>query len=190
MSIAPGSDLILDVVKAVDPGKSVAATAKLTKVAAVPVVTGKGFVEELGKSEGNVRAVTRSDKVADKIAVSSSEAMQHRDGTHGAKVNGALQKAYRQLEGVFLQGIIKSMMSGEKSKLFGDGIAGDYWKSFMAEAIAQQVSKGKGLGVADTLSQRPRGISVVGRSSAEMVLRNVKYEAELQKILLKKLERS
>lgn len=190
MSISPGSDLILDVVNAVNPHKSAAASTRLAKLAAAPVVTGKDFIEELGKSAAKVGRKSIVIDAENKIPTHDNAVMPYRAGARNTSGDGALKKAYRQLEGVFLKGAVKSMLSGQKNKLFGESIAGEYWKSFMAEAIAEQVSRGKGLGVADALSQRARGVSAVGRSSGEMVLGNVKYEAELQKILLEKLERS
>lgn len=190
MSISPSSDLILDVVKAVDPSKSAVASTRLAKLAAAPAVKGKDFVQELDKFAAKLGQKSIVNDAANKITTHENAVMRHRAGARSTGDGGTLKKAHRQLEGVFLQGVIKSMLSGQKNKLFGDGIAGDYWKSFMAEAIAEQVSKDKGLGVADTLNQRSRRVSAVGRSSGEMVLDNVKYEAELQRILLEKLERS
>ena len=147
MSILPLSDIVLDVVNAADSVKSTMAAQRLKSLSRSLGATSK-FKAEL-QATGNhlasakmvptVNGVTKKDDA--KLPIANSEMVD-------AKPVGDLKQAHRKLEGVFVQGIILTMLSGQKGKLFGTGIAGDYWKSFMAEAIAGQITGRGGIGIA------------------------------------------
>ncbi|SFJ50513.1 Rod binding protein [Phyllobacterium sp. CL33Tsu] len=128
MAINPPSDLVLDVAMAADPDAMRAAADKL-------------------------RAMT-SDRVAAQMQLSrdSFAALQQAASeARSAKAAEAPNKAYKKFEAFMLQSFVESMFTGENQAVFGEGIAGDYWKSMMAEAIANKMSDGGGIGIARML---------------------------------------
>ena len=80
------------------------------------------------------------------------------------------------------------MLSTQNDKLFGDGIAGDYWKSFMAEAVANQIAAGKGIGIADSLVRKtgPQK-SISGAVNPVSANGTTDYKAFFQKVFLDKI---
>lgn len=72
--------------------------------------------------------------------------------------------AAEKFESFVLQSFIQEMMPDEASQVYGSGVAGDFWKSMMAEKIAEQVAAAGGIGLADTVRQgqhapvRPTGM--------------------------------
>jgi len=161
MSISPPSDIVLDVVKAVNPTRYAVAARRLEKLAQAKLPDATTFSTTM-KTAIDHSAPARSQpartfhEAEARVSTANAELLAAVKRAAQNEPSNALKKAHQKLEGVFLQGIIKSMLSGsgQKDKLFGDGIAGDYWKSFMAEAIANQISKGRGIGIAESLSRQ------------------------------------
>jgi len=50
--------------------------------------------------------------------------------------------------------MLKGMLGGSGAEIYGKGLAGEYWKSMMARAIAAQVSRRGGMGLAAALIRR------------------------------------
>lgn len=57
--------------------------------------------------------------------------------------------AAQKFEAFVLQTFIQEMMPKEAEGVFGSGVSGDFWKSLMAEKIAEQVAERGNLGIAD-----------------------------------------
>jgi hypothetical protein len=57
----------------------------------------------------------------------------------------------QKFEAFVLQTFIQEMMPETPESVFGAGISGDFWKSMMAEKIAEQVAARGSLGIADYL---------------------------------------
>lgn len=57
--------------------------------------------------------------------------------------------AAQKFEAFVLQTFIQDMMPKEAEGVFGSGVAGDFWRSMMAEKIAEQVAERGDLGIAD-----------------------------------------
>lgn len=62
-----------------------------------------------------------------------------------------VQEPAQKFEAFVLQSFIQEMMPDEAEGVFGSGISGDFWKSMMAEKIAEQVASRGGVGIAQTL---------------------------------------
>lgn len=60
--------------------------------------------------------------------------------------------AAQKFEAFVLQSFIQEMMPETPESVFGGGISGDFWKSMMAEKIAEQVASRGSLGIADYVS--------------------------------------
>jgi len=60
--------------------------------------------------------------------------------------------AAQKFEAFVLQTFIQEMMPETPESVFGSGISGDFWKSMMAEKIAEQVAARGSIGIADYLT--------------------------------------
>ncbi len=67
-----------------------------------------------------------------------------------------LRHAFGRLEGTFLQSVLSGVLSAPDGGLYGGGLSGEYWKSLMAQAIAEKIADAGGLGVAASLMRKAR----------------------------------
>ena len=138
MAISPPSDLVLDVVKAAEPSDIQAAREKLRTRAAGTEATqlaalGTGFAQAVGSFDGP----------ATKAGLGN---IQH------ATVKGmAIPETYKKVEASVLNTFIQNMQPAESEEVYGKGSAGDFWKSMMAEQMANAVSERGGIGIAEQL---------------------------------------
>jgi Rod binding domain-containing protein len=133
MAINPPSDLVLDVAMAADPDTLRASLEKLRSMA--------------------------SDRVAAQMQLSRENfaSMQQpvsAGGSIAGNVTHAPNAAFKKFEAFMLQSFVESMFAGDNQAVFGEGIAGDYWKSMMAEAVANKMADAGGIGVARMLEQQ------------------------------------
>lgn len=135
MAISPPSDLVLDVVNAADPTQLVAAREKLRSVGAAhqaSVLT--------ASNAGFESAINSIDTAAGKAGVGN---------IHHVKSNEKIPETYRKFEASVLSTMLQNMMPKESEDVYGKGSAGDFWKSMMAEQMADAVSKRGGIGIAE-----------------------------------------
>ena len=131
MAISPPSDLVLDVAMAADPDTLRAAAEKLRSMASGPRVTE-------GLSRENFASMQQASSA----------------GSGNSKAVVAPNQAYKKFEAFMLQSFVESMFTGDNQAVFGQGIAGDYWKSMMAEAIASKMTDAGGIGIARMLEHQ------------------------------------
>lgn len=85
-----------------------------------------------------------------------------------ARPAGAVSKAanpYTQFEAFVLQSFIQSMLPSDGSQIYGEGTAGQVWKSMLAEKMAQELSERGGIGIAKMIA--PKGdVAAVGVDAA------------------------
>ena len=60
--------------------------------------------------------------------------------------------APEQFEAFVMQSFIEEMLPKSADGVFGSGLAGDYWRSMLAEQVAGQVAKRGGIGIAKMIS--------------------------------------
>jgi hypothetical protein len=74
-----------------------------------------------------------------------------------ARVSKAADPA-QKFEAFVLQSFIQEMMPDTAEGVYGSGISGDFWKSMMAEKIAEQVAERGSVGIAHYIKdgQEPR----------------------------------
>lgn len=133
MAIHPPSDLVLDVARAADPATARAAAERLKALSLQRTV-------QVGATEFPGAATSALDATA----------------TNGSETTAFRTEkkpdAYTKFEAFVLQTFIQSMFSGEKDEdVFGKGTSGQYWKSMLAGAIADNMAKAGGIGIAKTL---------------------------------------
>ena len=194
MSISPPSDIVLDVVNAANPAKYATAAKRLQTLAQLKTTgASSDFSKTLQAAVGLARSQpAKTFHAAEaKINAANDEALVAAKRLKQQNADNELRKAHQKLEGVFLQGIIKTMLSAQKDKLYGDGIAGDYWKSFMAEAVANQIAKGRGIGVADSLMRQPAvKKSLTGALNSATLSNTTDYKQFFQKLFLDETTKS
>lgn len=148
MSIQPPSDLLLDVMNAGDPQKAQAIAARLRQASASASANAAAFDEALAEatpvrepgtdpvsSLGNVSATT----------LANATALTERQDT-------AVSPAFRRFEAMALGGFIEQILPKASASLYGSGTAGQIWRSMLAERIADQVTLGGGIGLAQRIA--------------------------------------
>lgn len=129
MAINPPSDLVLDVAMAADPQAMRTSMVRLRNMAADRVAA------QTPLSRENFASLQQGGQTLD----------------GGAAKTPAPNPAFRKFEAFMLQSFVESMFAGDNQAVYGKGIAGDYWKSMMSEAIANQMADAGGIGVARML---------------------------------------
>ncbi len=166
MSISPPSDLILDVMKAADPQRVQEAALRLKDMVAARAAaaeTGAGKWKESLRMAGFSPAGA-GRKISAPHPDAASGTRSPADSTTNMAVTQArtrpqdavrrMREGYAALEGVVLENMLDGMLGGSGSSVFGEGLAGEYWKSMMARAIASQVARRGGMGLAEALVRR------------------------------------
>ncbi|MEP9389723.1 rod-binding protein [Mesorhizobium sp. KR9-304] len=92
---------------------------------------------------------------AERLSRSDAAASQFEVGSTGdAKAPGAADKAatpagFRRFEAMVLQTFIQNMLPKDGAAVYGKGMAGDMWKSLLAEKVATVMADRGGIGIAD-----------------------------------------
>lgn len=61
------------------------------------------------------------------------------------------EQVLQKFEAAILSTFVQAMMPKDTTSVYGEGLAGDMWKSQMAEKIADQISQRGGIGIASRL---------------------------------------
>jgi peptidoglycan hydrolase FlgJ len=122
LAISPPSDIVLDVVRAADPAGVEAARAALANRA------------------GSASAV------AETFALHENSAT--RTATAGGSTAGT-PETFKRFEAMVLQTFIQSMLPNDSAAVYGKGMAGDMWKSLLAEKVADSMAERGGIGISD-----------------------------------------
>src|SRR5690606_2850970 len=136
MAINPPSDLVMDVARAADPQAYRMAAERLRAPSAsgTMAASGAGGLTRDGFA-------SFSDSLAAGVSVRPD-------------AQNAANPAYRKFEAFMLQSFVQSMFTSDTTATFGKGIAGEYWKSMMAEAMANKMADGGGVGIAKLLEEQ------------------------------------
>lgn len=125
MAISPPSDIVLDVARAADPSAVETARADLMR-----------------RTQGTAAAAAFDAGLSARPAA-GGQVLGREAGAPSAP------EAARKFEAMVLQTFISSMMPKDAESTYGEGMAGDMWKSMMAEKIAGVVAERGGIGIAD-----------------------------------------
>ena len=136
MAINQPSDLVMDVARAADPQayRMAAERLKAPSASGTMVASAAG-----GLTRDNFASF--SDSLAAGVSVRPD-------------AQNAVNPAYRKFEAFMLQSFVQSMFTSDTTATFGKGIAGEYWKSMMAEAMANKMADGGGVGIARLLEEQ------------------------------------
>ncbi|WP_181168318.1 MULTISPECIES: rod-binding protein [unclassified Mesorhizobium] len=125
LAISPPSDIVMDVVRAAEPADLAAARAALTRHAGG--VAGSFSVEAASAGTMLSRATADQAMAADP------------------------SKKFKKFEAMVLQTFIQNMMPKDTEGVYGKGLAGDMWKSQLAERVADVMAERGGIGIAKSL---------------------------------------
>ena len=128
MAISPPSDIVLDVARAVDPTDIEAARAALSKRANG---VGGAFSVDMAASVDAGSILSRA--TADKAATTDPA------------------KKFKKFEAMVLQTFIQNMLPKDTEGVYGKGLAGDMWKSQLAERVADVMAERGGIGIAKSM---------------------------------------
>lgn len=65
-----------------------------------------------------------------------------------------LKRVTKDIEAVFLKHLVSEMRKGINEGMFGSNFQARFYSDYMDDAIAQQISRGKGIGIADMLYKK------------------------------------
>ena len=136
LSIAPPSDIILDVAQAADPTLRDAAVARLAKLATGAGPSAPDFASSMASSGPS----------APGSSVAAGEI-----GTFGATQHAARATSpYQKFEAVLLQTFMQDILPKD-TELFGDAASADSVRSMLAEQVANQMAASGKFGIAKSI---------------------------------------
>lgn len=144
MSIAPPSDIILDVAQAADPQRLQAATIKLNAMATASGGTAVDFQSLLASAAAKPSPTAGA-------AASPAGAPSTLFASHAATVTPQMSP-YRKFEAVLLQTFVQEMLPKDDN-LFGDAASADACRSMLAEQLANQLAKSGRIGIAQMIEK-------------------------------------
>lgn len=108
-------------------------------------------VEPEALEVARARLMAIADKMAETAGFEVSEGLADMRGARVASraSSGRAPEAYQKFEAMVLQTFLQSMLPQDAESVYGKGIAGDMWKSFLAQELGQQMARAGGIGIAD-----------------------------------------
>jgi hypothetical protein len=143
MPIDPASDVVLEVVNAADPARAAAAAQRLNALAGAAAAQTGDFAQTLAQTAPS------ASLAAARVAGMADARSRLADATLAASDKAA--KAQVDFEAVLLDGFVNEMLPKDASATFGQGLAGDMWKSMLADQVSRQIAKSGTLGIARRL---------------------------------------
>nr|WP_292559494.1 rod-binding protein [Mesorhizobium sp.] len=129
MAISPPSDIVMDVARAADPADIETARAALAKR-----VGGAAGTFSLDTAASVDAGSILSRATADKAAAATDPANK-----------------FKKFEAMVLQTFIQNMLPKDTEGVYGKGLAGDMWKSQLAERVADVMAERGGIGIAKSM---------------------------------------
>jgi Rod binding domain-containing protein len=145
MAIKPSSDILLEVLQAADPARAQAVTQRLVALGAGEADAGDDFTKALD--------------AAAQPAIDGPEIAPYAGGMRDrlANLSPAMtsdQKAARvetDFEASMLKTFVDAILPKDEADVYGQGTAGDIWKSMLADQIARQIAKSGAFGISKRL---------------------------------------
>ena len=141
MVFNPRTDVILEVASAADPSRATLAAQQLNAIAGSNA-SPADFVSSLNQAAATANAppspLTGGADARSRLA----EAAGGPDKLRQAKI---------QFEAMMLNSFVSEMLPKDTGEVFGQGMAGDMWRSMLAEQVSTQIAKSGKLGLARRL---------------------------------------
>lgn len=194
MAISIVSDLVLDVVKAANPERARIAQAGLQRgPAATSSAREFADAENTVKRNPGIGRFLTTDIVGDVVNAADPAKLQ----TSIAKLGGTpdpagadmaslvlnasdtkavnpREKAYEQFEASILRNFVEGMLPKATENVYGEGTAGNVWRSMQADFMSQELAKSGGIGIAATLARLDEARA---RSQADVSLNEISPKA-------------
>jgi Rod binding domain-containing protein len=146
MSIAPPSDIVLEVARAADPTRAAAVAQRLNALGADATGSGADFAATLDRTGASPTPAALAA-----TPVEGAPDMRARLASASLAKNDKAAKAQVQFEAMFLNNFISEMLPKDTPAAFGQGMAGDMWRSMLAEKISNQIASSGALGIGKQL---------------------------------------
>jgi flagellar protein FlgJ len=140
MAFNPRTDVILEVASAADPSRATLAAQRLSAIAGSNA-TPADFVSSLNQAAGVANAPPSS-------LPGGADARSRLAEASGPEKLG---KAKTQFEAMMLNSFVSELLPKDTGEVFGQGMAGDMWRSMLAEQVSTQIAKSGKLGLARRL---------------------------------------
>jgi flagellar protein FlgJ len=145
MAIQPPSDIVLDVARAADPERAAAVARRLTGLAAPADATDAGADFSAALDQANPAPSTASAPIAgafDMRARLADTAQAQSDKAKQAQV---------QFEAVLLNSFVSEMLPKDTPEAYGQGLAGEMWRSMLADQVSRKIASSGTLGIGQRL---------------------------------------
>lgn len=195
MAISIVSDLVLDVVKAANPERARIAQAGLQRGQAVASAAHEfAYAEKTVRRNPGIGRFLTTDIVRDVVNAADPGKLK----TSIAKLGGTpepagvdmaslvlnagdtkaanpREKAYEQFEASVLRNFVEEMLPKSTENVYGEGTAGNVWRSMQADFMSQELAKSGGIGIAATLARLDEARA---RSQADVSLNEITPKAD------------
>jgi Rod binding domain-containing protein len=140
MSFNPRTDVVMEVLNSADPSRASLAAERLSDLADSNA-PGTDFSAELERASNPAAAIPLAN---------AADARSRLSDPPGGPDN--LGRAKTQFEAMMLSSFVGELLPKDASNVFGQGTAGDMWRSMLAEQVSLQIAKSGKLGLARRLS--------------------------------------
>lgn len=144
MSIAPPSDIILDVAQAADPARRAAAVNRLAQAAVQGGSPPVDFDQALASATPRVVKVTAAPLPVSPLT-----------GAGRSQTPAPHVSVYQKFEAMVLQSFVAEILPKDTS-LYGDAASADLSRSMLAEKLADQLAKSGRIGIARSIEEGER----------------------------------
>lgn len=139
MAFNPRTDVVLEVASAADPSRASLAAQRLNALAGsnAPATDFAADVDRAAQASPTAPISNAAD-ARSRLAEASG-------------VPDQLAQAKTQFEAMMLNSFVGEMLPKDAGEVFGQGMAGDMWRSMLAEQVSMQIAKSGKLGLARRL---------------------------------------
>jgi peptidoglycan hydrolase FlgJ len=141
MAFNPRTDVVQEVLSAADPSRASLAAQRLNALAGTNVPAGD-FAADLD------RAASAASATVAPLANAADARSRLAEAPGGPDKLG---QAKTQFEAMMLNSFVGELLPKDTREVFGQGMAGDMWRSMLAEQVSMQIAKSGKLGLARRL---------------------------------------
>lgn len=144
MAFNPRADVVQEVLNAADPERARLAAERLQALGAG--APAENFATDLDRAAA---ASTSPPVAASPLPAGLADARRALAAT--AQASDPASQAKVQFEAMLLNSFVGEMLPKDAGSVFGEGTAGDMWRSMLSEQISQQIAKTGALGLSRRL---------------------------------------
>ena len=163
MAFNPRTDVVLEVLSAADPSRASLAAQRLNALAGSNAPAAD-FAANVDRAAGAATATTSP-------VASAADARSRLAEAPGGP--DKLGQAKTQFEAMMLSSFVGELLPKDTGEVFGQGMAGDMWRSMLAEQVSMQIAKSGKLGLARRLfathevATRSGGVAEAAKTAGE-----------------------